>query len=139
MWTTARAGVWGLAVLGIVTVVSAPAVQAQEQSQAQSEPSVVVTEAHISRLKSALKLTPAQEVHWRALESALRDIVRRPQADENNGLVQRVRARINGYVLNAAAMRRVSSAAQPLIASLDEQQKQDGMTAVRAMGVASLF
>lgn len=145
MWTAVRFGAVTLIVACLLPasreglVASA---RAQEQPAAQeqlTEPTVVITESHIARLKSVLKLTPAQEVYWRALEAALRDIVRRPHADEGGGLVQRVRARINGYVLNAAAMRRVAVAAQPLIASLDDEQKQNGITAVRAMGVASLF
>ena len=112
---------------------------AQEQQAQPSEPAVVVTESHIARLKSALRLTPAQEVHWRALEAELRSVIHRQHTDESTGLVQRVRARISGYVLNAAAARRVATAAQPLIATLDDEQKQNGITAVRAMGVASLF
>ena len=43
------------------------------------------------------------------------------------------------YVLDLSAARRVAHAAQPLIDSLDEDQKRDGMVAVRALGVASLF
>ena len=134
MWTTARASVFALATLAVLALAGEGIAVAPAHAQ-----ELVVTDAHIARLKNVLKLTPAQEVHWRAVEAALRDVVRRPPTDEITGIVQRVRARIGTYVLNATAARRVASAAQPLIASLDDQQKQDGMTAVREMGVASLF
>src|SRR4051794_34075234 len=61
---------------------------------------VVVTDAHIAHLKAALKLSPSQEVHWRSLESVLRSVGQRAQKDEN-GLIQRVRARLRSYVLDA--------------------------------------
>jgi hypothetical protein len=99
---------------------------------------VVVTDAHIAHLKAALKLSPSQEVHWRSLESVLRSVGQRAQKDEN-GLIQRVRARLRSYVLDAAAAHRVAMAAQPLISSLDDQQRQNGLTVIRAMGVSALF
>lgn len=144
MWKAARFGAIAFIVACVATATgNGPVLPAYAQEQLaqeqQGEPAVVVTESHIARLKSALKLTPAQEVHWRALEAELRNVIHRRHTDESTGLVQRVRARISGYVLNAAAMHRVAVAAQPLIASLDDEQKQSGMNAVQAMGVASLF
>lgn len=99
----------------------------------------IVSEAKIARLKSALQLSPAQEVHWRALMVTFRQIVQRPQTDESGSLIQRVRSRVGTYLLSAASVQRLSAAAQPLIGSLDENQKRDGMNVVREMGVAALF
>jgi hypothetical protein len=102
---------------------------------------LTITEAHIARLKNALKLTPTQEQHWRAVVVVLRAMVRSRGSDEEASaapFVQRVRARFAGYVFNAEQLLRLSSAAQPLIASLDENQKQDGMMVIRSMGIASL-
>ena len=65
---------------------------------------IVVTEAHIAHLKHVLRLTPSQQRHWRSLEAALRAVAhRRTAAQSRTGLVQRVRARLSGYVVDAAA------------------------------------
>lgn len=115
------------------------AAYADEQSSSQG---VVVTDGMIARLKAALRLSPAQEPHWRVLEAVLRDASQQRQVADASGavgFVQRVRARVKSYVIDVSAARRVAAAAQPLIATLDEDQKRDGLTAVRALGVSSLF
>ncbi len=133
MWKAAFVGAIALLTLGSLTVtrdgIGVTRAAAQE---------VVVTDAHIARLRNALKLSPAQEVHWRTLEITLRRSGQ-PLQSEQGGLIHRVRARVRAYVLDAAAARQVAAAAQPLIASLDYQQKQEGLTVIRAMGVAQLF
>jgi hypothetical protein len=87
-----------------------------------------------------LHLSPAQEVHRRAVEATLRGFMRGARAEDRpEGLVQRVRAKIGSYIVSAAAAHEVAVAARPLIQSLDEQQKQDGLDAMRTLGVASLF
>ena len=101
---------------------------------------IVVTEARIAHLKHVLRLTPSQQGHWHSLEAALRAVAHRRTADQSRtGLVQRVRARVSGYVVDAAAAQRVAAAARPLIASLDQNQKSAGLAAVQAMGVSALF
>ena len=124
-----RAGAFALAMMGAVCFGNVAPAAAQN---------VILTEGKISQLKSVLQLSPSQEAHWRALIAVVRDAVDR-QPEESGGFVQRVKARVGAYVLNAAAMQRIAMAAQPLIASLNEEQKRDGMSVVRAMGVASLF
>jgi hypothetical protein len=133
MWKATFVGAFALVALGFSIGPNGVGVT---QASAQE---VVVTEAHIARLKSVLKLSPAQETHWRSLEAALRNVSTQRSADEPTGLVQKVKARLRGYVLDAAAAHRVAVAAQPLIATLDETQKHDGLTAIRAMGVSALF
>jgi hypothetical protein len=129
------AGVFALAIAGSLFVsdqgIGVTAAQAQD---------VVVTEGHISRLRSALRLNATQEPHWRAVESTLRSIIRRQRhEDAGEGLVQRVRSRASGYVVQVSALQQLASVAQPLIASLDEGQRKAGMAAMRAMGVSALF
>ena len=119
-----------MALFGVICAAAPAPALAQE---------TIVSEAKIARLKNALQLSPAQEVHWRALMVTFRQIVQRPQTDESGGLIQRVRSRVGTYLLSAASVQRLSAAAQPLIASLDETQKRDGMNVVREMGVAALF
>jgi len=98
---------------------------------------VVVTEGKIARLRSALRLSGEQLQHWRPVEAALRAAVREQR--ESQGLVQRVRERVGSYAGSAMALQRALSVAGPLIASLDEQQRQGGRNALRSMGGASMF
>jgi hypothetical protein len=133
MWKAAFVGAFALVTLGSLSLTRDGIGVTQAAAQ-----EVVLTDAHIARLKSVLRLSPAQEIHWRGLESALRSVAQRSASDET-GLVQKVKARVRAYVLDAVAARRVAAAAQPLIATLDDQQRQQGLTAIRAMGVSALF
>ena len=58
---------------------------------------------------------------------------------EGQGLVQKVRDRVGSYAGSAMAIQRAMSAAGPLIASLDERQRESGRNALRSMGGASMF
>ena len=101
---------------------------------------MTLTEGHIYRLKSALRLTGEQLQHWRPVESALRAAIGEARNDTNHeGWVQKVRTRVKGYAVHAVNLQRAMSAAGPLIASLDENQKRSGQNAIRSMGVASMF
>jgi hypothetical protein len=133
MWKATFVGAIALLTVGSVSVTRDGIGVTQAAAQ-----EVVVTDAHIARLKTVLRLSPSQEIHWRSLEAALRNVAHKSAGDEMT-LVQKVRARLKSYVLDAAAAHRVAQAAQPLIATLDEQQKQEGLSAIRAMGVSALF
>ncbi len=98
---------------------------------------VVVTEGKIARLRGALRLTGEQLQHWRPVEAALRAAIREQR--EAQGLVQKVRERVSTYAGSAMALQRAMSAAGPLIASLDERQRESGRSALRSMGGASMF
>jgi hypothetical protein len=98
---------------------------------------VVVTEGKIARLRSALRLSGEQLQHWRPVEAALRAAIREQR--EAHGLVQRVRERVSDYAGSAMAVQRAMSAAGPLIASLDERQRESGRNALRSMVGASMF
>jgi outer membrane lipoprotein SlyB len=101
-----------------------------EQSQpAQHGP--LVTAGHIAQLRAALKLTAEQQKYWPALASALRGL---SGGESGRGLRQRASA----AVANVAAMRRVVSAARPLISHLTDQQKQAGMHVINSLGFSSL-
>jgi hypothetical protein len=95
----------------------------------------VVTAGHIARLKAALRLTSAQLHYWPAVESALRGLSQRQSKDHSGDGVAR---RIAAAAIDANALRRVVSAAGPLIGSLDEKQRQDGLRVIRALGFSSL-
>jgi hypothetical protein len=98
---------------------------------------VVVTEGKIARLRGALRLTGEQLQHWRPVETALRAAIREQR--EGQGLVQKVRDRVGSYAGSAMALQRALSAAGPLIASLDQHQRESGRNALRSMGGASVF
>jgi hypothetical protein len=131
MWKAALAGAMLATMMGS-TVVSAQEFGYAEQS---SQQRVVVTEGHIARLKAALKLKGEQLRYWAPVEAALRGLGRRQASDRSgDGLVRRAAA----AAVDANAMRRVASAAAPLIGVLDEKQKEDGMRAVRSLGFSHL-
>jgi hypothetical protein len=98
---------------------------------------VVVTEGKIARLRAALRLTGEQLQHWRPVEAALRAAIREQR--EGEGWVRKVRDRVGEYAGSAVALQRAMSAAGPLIASLDEKQRESGRNALRSMGGAALF
>jgi hypothetical protein len=145
MWKTARVVALALAMFGSMSFAhnGFAAANAEEHTGSTASGGVVVTDAAIARLKAALRLSPAQEIHWRSLESTLRhlaqDQTRVADASGSVGFVQRIKSRMKSYVLDVSAARQVAAAAQPLIATLDEDQKRDGMMMVRALGVSALF
>ena len=106
-------------------------------ASAQEAPAVVVTEGKIARLRAALRLTAEQMAHWRPVEAALRAAIREQRQTE--GWVHKVRDRVSGYAGSAMALQQAYAAAGPLIATLDEHQRQSGRNALRAMGGASFF
>jgi hypothetical protein len=107
------AGAVALAMAGTSLLAIAPAGAQQLASVGAG-----VAESHISHLKSVLNLTAEQQAHWPAVESALRQ-VRDPKFD-------------------ALGIKRVLSAARPLIRSLDENQKRTAMRLAHSMGFASV-
>jgi LTXXQ motif family protein len=121
MWKATLAGAMALVAMGSLSV--SPDGLGMTRAAAQD---IVVTEAHIARLKNALNLTPAQERHWGPLEARLRALANRQAAGDeaDAGIVQRARARLANWTLNAAAVRQLSAAAQPVISTLDEGQKR---------------
>jgi hypothetical protein len=87
----------------------------------------VLTEMHISSLRSTLNLTAEQARHWPPVEAALRAIVQ-SQA-EAKGVIQRLGNQ-------AGSIRRLMAAARPLIRSLDAEQKREAIRLARSMGFA---
>jgi zinc resistance-associated protein len=93
---------------------------------------VAFTDARVAALKAALKLTPAQEKNWPAVEQAIRDISReriaqreaRRAAEERTDATERLRDRADALASRAAALRRLADAEKPLYQSLDEAQKR---------------
>ena len=93
---------------------------------------------NIPRIKSVLKLTPAQEQYWAPVEAALRDLARRQSASsESTGLVRRISNRVVTVVLNSAAVQRLAVAARPLIGTLDAEQMRAAQGLAQEMGLGT--
>jgi hypothetical protein len=107
----------------LLVAMSAPlAAQELEQSAPAQTAKVSVwriaaSEVAIARYRAALKLTAAQEKYWPAVAGALRTLAHMQQVDEE-------------------AVRRVVPSMSPLLASLDDNQKQVAMSLVQRAGLA---
>ena len=125
------AGVFALATIGLLSNGS-PAL-AMEVSSAYGAQSASI---NIARIKSVLKLTPAQEHYWAPVEAALRDLARKQtQNNESTGLVRRISNRVVTVVLNSAAVQRLAVAARPLIGTLDAEQMRAAQGLAQEMGL----
>jgi hypothetical protein len=121
------AGALALAMLGMLS--SMPAARAGDVA-AYGQPAAI----NIARIKSVLKLRPAQQAYWPAVESALRRVAREQQAS-SGGLIHRISQRVVSIVLTGAAIRRLAVAAKPLIARLDDDQKMAAAHLADEMGL----
>ncbi len=119
MWKAALVGAVALATIGS-SLAFAEENYAAEKARPVAHSGVVLTEGHIAQAKAMLRLTPAQRPYWGAVEAALRDLVRH-QGD-----------------ITPARVHRVIAAAQPLIRVLDQEQKQNALSMVRALGIGSM-
>jgi hypothetical protein len=136
MWKAALAGAVALAITGSTgAFAQAPAIQANYRVA--SHGSSGELESGIARFKSALRLTPDQEKHWPRVEAALRSLVRasdQAEGAESRGMLRRIGSRATEMALSAASMKRLISAAQPLMQTLDGEQKSKAIQIARAMG-----
>jgi hypothetical protein len=133
MWKAALAGAIALAFGTISTASAEPERSGTDSIQVSVEGGPLVTESHIAGLKSALRLTPEQRVHWAPVESALRALARQ-QRREGAGFVQRMSDRAYSLAGTAVQLRRLASAARPLIRTLSDEQKNSAMGVIRRHG-----
>ncbi len=129
------ASAMALAAFGLLC--NMPAARAGEGAAVavQGQPAAAI---NIARIKSVLKLTSAQLAYWPAVESALRRVAREQQASSGGGLVHRISHRVVSIVMTGAAIRRLASAARPLIARLDDNQKLAAAQLAEEMGLGSV-
>jgi hypothetical protein len=129
------AGVLALAALGMLSATSQSS--ANELVEVSVQPMTAAVD--IARVKRVLHLTAEQEHYWPPVEAALRDIASRQAQAEPTGLVRRISHRVVSVVLNGAAVRRLVSAARPLIAVLRDDQKQGAMVLAQEMGLGPVL
>lgn len=158
MWKVMLAGTTAL------TVVGASLVYAQQTPPTQPggrdggprfarltpDQRAALTDARIAGLKAGLKLTPAQERNWPAVEAALRDRAklradrmdqfmkmreeRRANPDQRGDILERMKSRADEMTTSAANMKKLADSIEPLYKSLDDSQKQRFAVLYRAGG-----
>ena len=89
------------------------------------------------RIKTALKLTPAQQAYWPPIEAALRDISR--TQPEPEGLMRRISHRVVSVALNGAAVARLAAAARPLVKVLNDEQRHIAIALAQEMGLGPML
>jgi hypothetical protein len=85
----------------------------------------ILTEGHIARLRSILRLTPGQQSYWLPVEVALSDLARH-------------QARGATAAATTMHLRRIRAIAMPLIMTLDDNQKREAIAFGRMMGFQQL-
>jgi hypothetical protein len=97
---------------------------------------VAEADAHAARVKADLRLTPEQEKNWPGFESALHDIdktradrvvafqAEREQRKDGGDVIQYLNDRAKFLGEHSTNVKKLADAAQPLYASLDDQQKK---------------
>jgi hypothetical protein len=134
MKMTVRASAFALATMALLLNVSlAQSSELNVMNSEQGQPSASI---NIARIKSVLRLTPAQEPYWVPVEAALRDLARhQARTESSDGLVHRISHRVVSVVLSSAAVQRLAVAAKPLIAKLDEDQMRAAHGLAQEMGL----
>jgi len=133
MKKTLCAGAFVLAAIGLLSNI--PAVSAGETGNRYAAQTPVSAAIDIGRIRSVLQLKPEQERYWRPVEAALRELARNQERAEGDGFVHRVSRRLVQIVLDSAAVQRLAIAARPLIARLDDRQKQAAGELAQEMGL----
>lgn len=129
------AGIVAFATIG-ATAVRADTLVSSQSHAVTAGPSMSAVQ--VSRLKSVLKLSAAQEQLWPAIEAAFREIHDSQEGVVAQGIVQGLKNGTASIGLNALAMRRLASAAYPLIRTLSEEQKQSGLAFARSAGLSQV-
>jgi zinc resistance-associated protein len=134
MWKTLIAGTAMLMIAGSTLASAQQSSPAERPHRAQltADDVAAFADARIAALKAALKLTPAQEKNWPAVEQAVRDISKdriaereaRRAAGQRTDVTERLRDRADALTTRAAALRRLADAEKPLYQSLNEAQKR---------------
>jgi LTXXQ motif family protein len=104
------------------------------EPQLTAEQIVANSDAYIDRIKAELNLTPEQEKHWTAFNSAMHYLghngadrlnlrIARAKRDPPDDIVEQMRNEAQFLNDRAVDQRNVADAAEPLFMSLDDKQK----------------
>jgi hypothetical protein len=98
-----------------------------------NRPNALLDDAQIAGIKKRLNLTPKQERMWPAVEAALRDIaVAQPEQPKSSKPSRKAPATIE---LSSADLTKLKTAAEPLILSFNDDQKDELRTLARLTGL----
>src|SRR5664280_1408339 len=131
-------GVFALALAAIGLLSNISAASAGEMGNGYAAQGQMSASIDVGRIRSVLRLTQEQERYWRPVEAALRDLAHHQERVESDGFVHRVSRRVISIVLNSAAVERLVVAARPLIAKLNDEQKQAAGQLAQEMGLGSV-
>lgn len=107
-----------------------------ERPRLSAEDAQAFADARIAGLKAGLKLMPEQEKNWPAVEAAIRDLSKarfdrmqarreaRRDGNRSRDPIERLRQRADRMAENAAGLKTLADASEPLYRSLDETQKR---------------
>ncbi len=113
-----------------------PAVLTQDGAPTLTAQQIVAnSDANIERIKRELNLTPEQEKHWNAFNSAMHYLgnngaerlnlrIARQKRDPPDDIIEQMRNEAQFLNDRAVDQRNVADAADPLFMSLDDKQKQ---------------
>jgi hypothetical protein len=104
------------------------------QQELTADQIVAESDANIARIKTSLNLTPEQEKHWSAFNSAMHYLghngadrlnlrIARAKRDPPDDIIEQMRNEAQFLNDRAVDQRAVADAAEPLFASLDAKQK----------------
>ncbi len=131
---------------GLANAAPAAPQQEDEHSRFSEEDRAAFTDAKIAGLKAGLKLTPAQEKNWPAVEAAIRDNAKaraarwaewRENAKEPEGqrnVIEMLQRHAKMLETCAGELSKLSNAAKPLYDSLDDSQKRRFGMLLHAIG-----
>lgn len=129
------AGALALAVLGFAPVFSGVAHAIEGDTYSSGSPAAI----NLHRIKSALRLTSEQQSHWPPVEAALADIAREQAGpSQASNYISRIKRGIVGISLDSSALMRLAQAARPLLATLDDRQRQAARAIAREMGLGAM-
>ena len=137
MWKALIAGTTLVTIAGstLASAQQPPPDERPHHSQLTADDNAAFTDARITALKTALRLTPDQEKNWPAVEQALRDIskerVARRAARDTAGQPVDATERLRDRADALAALQRLADSEKPLYQSLDEAQKRRFAIAMR--------
>ena len=109
-----------------------------EIATAGSLETIKITDVNIGQIKGQMKLTAAQQPLWARVEAVLRSIAHEQAQDKSVGFLRRVGRRVVSIAFDGTVTQRIESAALPLLASLDEEQKATARRLAKQMGIEDM-
>jgi hypothetical protein len=97
-----------------------------------------IADVNIGQIKGQMKLTAAQQPLWARVEAVLRSIAYEQSQDESVAFLRRVGRGVVSIAFDGTVTQRVKSAALPLLASLDEEQKVTARRLAKQMGIEDI-